>query len=247
LRGIWKRESGNLEWLLRAARPEPRPEFLAALSDRVRDEMRPRHAGAFRLAFAGGLTVVMLVALAAVGGVSYAADAAAGAARSLEKVFTPSSAREAIVMNGLSAGGDQYQPGFGWGDGNHNHSGPPGVSRRGGALAPPLRAVSNTSDSRFLRVSTTINVDEQAHLSISVQTRGGQRLLVSQRRSIVGEGVDGPATKHIQYSVLVPRDGIPIAISIPKHLLRPGVTYYIVIRAVDPDGNAGTIRIPFRV
>jgi hypothetical protein len=97
-----------------------------------------------------------------------------------------------------------------------------------------------------MRVSTTINVDEQAQLSISVETGGGQRLLLSQRRSTIGRGVDGPATKRIQYSVLVPRDGIPIAISIPKHLLRRGVTYYIVVRAVDPDGNVKTIRIPFR-
>jgi hypothetical protein len=247
LRGIWKRGPGDLEGELRAARAEPRPEFLAALSGRIRDELRPRHAGAFRLAFAGGLTVVMLVALAAVGGVSYAADAAAGAAHSLEKVVTPSSAHEAIVVKGLTAGGDQYQPGFGWGDANHNHDGPPGISRRGGPLAPPLRAVPNRQDTRFMRVSTSINLDEQANLSISVETGGGQQLLLSQRRSTVGDGVEGASTKHIQYLVLVPRDAIPVALSIPKNLLRPGVTYYIVIRAVDPDGNARMIRIPFRV
>jgi hypothetical protein len=212
----------------------------------VRDELRPRHSGAFRLAFAGGLTMAMLVALAAVGGVSYAADAAAGAAHSLEKALTPSGAREAIVVNGLTAGGDQYQPGFGWGDANHNHDGPPGLSRRGGPLAPPLHAVPNTEDSRFMRVSTSINLDEQAHLTISVVTGGGQSLLVSQRRSIVGDGVDGASTKKIQYSVLVPRNGIPIVLSIPKNLLRPGVTYYIVVRAVDPQGNVRTLKIPFR-
>ncbi len=247
MRTFWKRESGDLERELRAARPEPRPEFLAALADHVRDEMRPRHAGAFRLAFAGGLTVVMLVALAAVGGVSYAADAAAGAARTLEKVFTPSSAQEAIVVNGLSAGSDEYRPGYGWGDKNHTHTGPPGLQRQGGPLAPPLRARPNPSDSRFMTVSTSINLDEQAHLTISVQTGGGQELLLSQRRSTVGRGVSGPATKNIQYTVLVPRAGIPVRLSIPNNLLRPGVTYYILIRAVDPDGDVRTIRIPFRV
>ena len=237
----------DIEKQLRKARPEPRGEFVASLSTRVRDEARPRRYGAFRLAFAGGLTVVMLVALAAVGGVSYAAEAFVGAAEVLEKAVSPSSAREAIVVNRLSAGSDQYRPGYGWGDENHVHTGPPGLQRQGGALAPPLRARPNPADERFLRVRTSINLDEQAQLTVSVQAAGGQELLISQRRSTIGRGVDGPSTKNVQYTVLIPRAGIPIDLSIPRNLLVPGRTYFIVITATDPDGEKRTIRIPFRV
>jgi hypothetical protein len=105
----------------------------------------------------------------------------------------------------------------------------------------------NPNDSRFVRVSTTIGVDEQAHLTISVRTAGGHELLLSQRRSNIGQGVDGPPTKNIQYSVLIPRNRIPVDLSIPRNLLRRGVTYYIVIRAEDPDGNVRTLRIAFRL
>lgn len=239
--GIWKRRSDDLERQLRAARPDPRPEFVSALAERIGDETRPRRGSAFRLAFAGGLTVVMLVGLAAVGGVSYAATAALDAARTIQKVVAPTGDEGAIVVRGLTAGTDQYRPGFGWGDPNHNHAGPPGLRRA------KVRVRTNPNDSRFVRVSTTIGVDEQAHLTISVRTAGGQELLLSQRRSNVGQGVEGPPTKNIQYSVLIPRNGIPVDLSIPRNLLRPGVTYFVVIRAEDPDGNVRTIRIPFRL
>jgi hypothetical protein len=238
---MWNWRPDDLENELRAARPEAPAELVSALTERVAAEP-PSRRGAFRLAFAGGLTVTMLVGLAAVGGVSYAATAAADAARTIEKVLTPAAGNEAIVVRGLTAGGDQYRPGFGWGDENHNHTGPPGLTRRGKARVRP-----NPNDERFVRVSTTIGVDEQARLTVSVETAGGKELLLSQRHSNVGRGVDGPATKNIRYSVLVPRDGIPVDLSIPRNLLRPGVTYFIVIRATDPDGNVTTLRIPFRI
>jgi hypothetical protein len=243
---IWNRRSDDLEKQLRAARPEASPELVSALTAQV-GETRRRPGGAVRLAFAGGLTVVMLVGVAAVGGVSYAATAAAGAARTLEKTFAPSNARQPIVVQGLTAGSDQYRPGYGWGDDNHNHEGPPGLDRRGGGRAPALRGRPNPTDPRFIRVATTINLDEQAHLSVSVETAGGKELLLSQRRSKIGRGAAGPATKNIQYSVLIPRNGIPVDLSIPRNLLRPGVTYFIVIKATDPEGNVTTLRIPFRL
>jgi hypothetical protein len=188
----------------------------------------------------------MLVALAAVGGVSYAANAAVGAARTVQKVVTPLSAEQAIVVKGLSAGGDQYQPGYGWGDDDHNHDGPPAI-RRDDDKNGKLRGKKDPKDGRFVSVSTAISVDEQVQLTVSVEAPGGKELLISQRRSTVGKGVDGPSTKNVRYSVLVPRDEIPIKLSIPKNLLRPGVTYFIVVRAVDPDGEVKTIRIPFRL
>jgi hypothetical protein len=240
---IWNRRSEGLENELRGARAEPRPEFVSALAERVGNETRPRRRVGLQLAFAGGLTMVMLVGVAAVGGVSYAATAAVGAARTIEKVLTPSSAGDRVVVRGLTAGGDQYQPGYGWGDDNHNHDGPPAISRRGGKT---LEAKVNPKDARFARVSTTISLDEQAQLTISVEGPGGRQLLLSQRQSNVGEGADGPATKNIRYSVLVPRAGIPVDLAIPRNLLQPGVTYFVVIRAKDPNGNVTTLRIPFR-
>ena len=236
----------DIEKRLRSERPEARHELVATLAARTREDARPRRSGAFRLAFAGGLSVVMLVALAAVGGASYASRSLIGAAQQLERLVSPSSAQQAIVIQGLSAGGDQYRPGFGFGDENHNHTGPPGLQRAGGALAPPLRATPNRADRRFLRVATTINLDEQAHLTFSVQTADGTELLISQRRSTVGGGLSGPQTKNVQYSVLIPRSGIPVQLSIPRNLLIPGRTYFIVIQAMDPQGNKTTLRIPFR-
>ena len=42
-------------------------------------------------------------------------------------------------MRGLTAGGDQYRPGYGFGDENHNHTGPPGLSGKGGEKTPPAQ------------------------------------------------------------------------------------------------------------
>src|SRR5579864_1601839 len=80
MRNFWRRRgSFDLERELRANRPEPRPEFLRSLVLRVRGEgqaapraSRPR---ALRLTLVGAVTVAMLVALASVGGLGYAASA----------------------------------------------------------------------------------------------------------------------------------------------------------------------------
>jgi hypothetical protein len=79
---FWKRQEEplDLEAELRARRPAPRAELLASVADRVRTERGYRRSGA-RLAFAGGLTAAMLVALSAVGGMSYAATAVKHAAQ----------------------------------------------------------------------------------------------------------------------------------------------------------------------
>jgi hypothetical protein len=60
---------------LRAGRPEPSRELVTGLTERV-GRRRARGGAGFRVAFAGALTVVMLVALASVGGLSYAASSA---------------------------------------------------------------------------------------------------------------------------------------------------------------------------
>jgi len=192
-------------------------------------------------AFAGALTVVLVAALAAVGGVSYAANAVTHVAHVAKKIVAPSSTHGAIVVKGLNAGGDQYRPGFGFGDPNHNHSGPPGLTGSAGEKTPPAQT-SRTG--RTVKVATTIRVDEQAALYISVLDANGNRLILNQKGSKIGGAVSGVQVKTIHYVVLVPRS-IPIQLQVPKNLLVKGQTYTLHVIAVDSDGNKSSTDIPF--
>jgi hypothetical protein len=100
-----KRHEGiDLEAELRAGRPEPTAEFTTRLEARVRNDGRFR-AGSLRVAFVGALTAVMLLALASVGGVSYASSAAQDAAVSVKRVASPS---DVIKVLKRSPAIDQY-------------------------------------------------------------------------------------------------------------------------------------------
>jgi hypothetical protein len=226
----------DLERRLRAQRPRPRETFVHELSSRVRESRITRRRRSVQIALAGGLTLVMLAALGAVGGLGYAANAARNAAVAVFLQPTP------VGPGGVSAGGDQYRPGFGWGDPNHNHTGPPGLRRRG-ALTPILQARRTANGGWF--VSTQINVDEQADLFFSVLRSNGTAAVLSQNRSRVGSGVSGPPTKVIRYRVLIPRT-VTVGLSIPPGQLVAGHVYRIKIVARDPDGNARTMYIRFR-
>ena len=243
-----RRERRWLERALRRFRPEPRRDLDATIVSSLGPAPRRRTAGRPRVVFAGALTAALVVALGSVGGIGYAASAAQQAASTVKRVFVPSSRKAVVVVSGLSAGGDQYRPGFGWGDRNHNHTGPPGLKRKGGAFAPPLLAVP--TDAGIAAVAkTSFSVDEQSHLFITVIDRTGRELLLTQHSkrggSTVGKGVKGPQTKVIQYLVLVPRS-IPISLRVPGNLLAQGQTYRIRIIARDPQGNRSVAYIPFR-
>jgi hypothetical protein len=186
------------------------------------------------------MTLVMVVAVGSVGGISYAANAAKQAARVVQKAVSPSGA---IAVQGISAGGDQYRPGYGFGDDNHNHTGPPGLQRSGGEAAPPVRS-REAPDGKAKLVSFRFRIDEQAALRIHVLDADGKALLLTQKGSKVGTGIDGPQTKTIRYTVRVPRS-IPITLRIPANLLRAGETYTVRVVATDPDGNRSEILIPF--
>lgn len=100
-----KRNEGlDLEAALRAGRPEPAPELVSRLEARVRHDGRTR-AGALRVAFVGALTAVMLLALAAVGGVGYASSAARDAAVSVKRVVGP---KDVITILNRGSAQDQY-------------------------------------------------------------------------------------------------------------------------------------------
>jgi len=232
----------RVEERLRAGRPEAPFELVRAVSRRI--GVRP--TGVPRLALAGAMTLVLVVALGSVGGISYAANAAKEAAKVVQQAVSPSGA---ISVLGISAGGDQYRPGYGWGDPNRNHTGPPGLGRRGGEAAPPLRA-RRTADGRARTVGTTVTFDEQAALFISVIDANGRPLLLTQQSSRggsrIGQGVQGPQTKFIRYTLLVPR-AVPLSLRIPANLLRAGRQYSIRVVAIDPDGNKSRLLIPFSV
>ncbi len=237
------RGRSGLEGGLRALRPQAPDELVSRIEARVRAE-RPLRRGSWRVVVPVAFTGALVAALAAVGGMSYAASSVQQAAKSVSHVFMRAQAHESVVIRGLSAGGDQYRPGFGFGDPNHNHTGPPGLKRKGGSLAPPL----TTRQTRKRQVvSTAFTIDEQARLWISVTAgkgRKAQKLLIVQKGSKIGKGLKGRAAKTINYLVLVPRT-IPIKLAVPRNLLLPGHRYYIRVIARDPDGHFKTLYIPF--
>lgn len=238
----------KIERRLRAARPEPGKTLVESLAAQMRGTRARSHARA-RIAFAGALTTGLLVALASVGGIGYAASSATQAVKVVKRVFVPSVSQRTIVVRGLSAGGDQYRPGYGWGDQNHNHTGPPGLTRSGGAFQPLLTA--RTVDKGTAKtVSFKVNLDEQAHLWISVLNPRGKALLLTQKSKRGGTKIGkstlkGKQTKFIQYLALVPRS-IPMSLRIPARLLKDGKTYRIRVVAKDPQGHKRTLIIPFR-
>jgi len=243
--GFFKRGDG-LESKLRAARPQPSDELVSRIEARI-SETSPRYRRrSFRYAVPAALTIAMISALAAVGGVSYAASSVAGAVDSVAKIFAPAKASGTLTVAGATSGGDQYRPGFGWGDENHNHTGPPGLKKKqneNGEFAPPLTPKIN---GKTATISTSFTIDEQAHLFISViDTTTDKAILISQSRSSVGKGVKGKPAKNIDYQVLVPRT-IPLKLALPANLVLPGRSYAIQVIARDPNGNKSKILIPFK-
>jgi hypothetical protein len=115
---VWRRnrEGFNLEEELRANRPEPRQAFVKGLVTEIRGRQRPR--ASIRLAFVGALTVVMVSALAAVGGVGYAAAAPAEA---VQAVVSLVSGGVSVVHN--SPASDQYKCNSGRGNLSETSSG----------------------------------------------------------------------------------------------------------------------------
>jgi hypothetical protein len=228
-----------LEDELRARRPAA-PGALAAsiaagLAPQPVRRLRPERA------FAVALTVVLASALAWVGGVSYAANAVTHAAKAAKAIVVT---HVHVVGKGITAGGDQYRPGYGFGDPNHNHTGPPGLSNgKKGDKAPPSQ-VAPTKDNKAILAAGQVTLDEQAALYFSVLDSAGNQLLLTQRGTKIGGSVDGPQVKTIHYVMLVPRT-IPVQIRVPANLLQKGATYRIRIIAVDAQGNKTRAFISF--
>ena len=112
----------NFEKRLRRERPEPRDEFVSGLARHVSRE--PRRWTGLRLAFAAGLTMLLALAFALTGGVSYAAKSVQGGAAAVTNLVTGPSdhghANGALNANSpTSLNGNGNGPGPPSGDGNH--------------------------------------------------------------------------------------------------------------------------------
>jgi hypothetical protein len=204
--------------------------------------LTPRSTTRRPVAFAFALTFILAVSLAAVGGVSYAANAVTEVAKVAQHIVAPTAQSSSASAARPNAGGDQYKPGYGFGDKNHNHEGPPGISKgKKGEKTPPAQA---KTVGKAVVISSSITVDEQAALYFSVLDATGNPLLLTQNGSSVGAGLNGPQTKSVHYVVLVPRT-VPFTLRIPANLLVPGQTYTVRVIAVDAQGNKTTVTIPF--
>jgi hypothetical protein len=95
----------DVERELRANRPEPRAELVSMISERIARTPRRSHAG-FRVAFGAGLTAGLLAAVAAVGGVGFAASSVHQVAKSVIRITHTSHPR---VVNNNTSAADQYR------------------------------------------------------------------------------------------------------------------------------------------
>jgi hypothetical protein len=249
MKGFFKGE--GLERELRTSRPRPTDELVQKIEGRIRSE-RLASRRSFRVALPAAFTAIVIGGLAAVGGVSYAASSVVHAAKTVSHVFAPASTQRVVVLEGLSSGGDQYTPGYAWGDPAHNTDTAPavtvgtsgsGTNAGGGAFAPPLtpKVVGQTAT-----VKTSITLASQAHLFISViNTTKNKQLLITQKKSDAsGKGLSGQQAKTVNYLVLVPRT-IPLKLAVPSDYLHTGDSYVIQIIARAPNGKKTTVKIPF--
>lgn len=222
----------RVERLLREQRPQLSGELRIAFEARV-ERRTPRARG--RL-LAAGLVTLVAVAVASVGGLGYAASSAKQAASSVKRAFEPPSRPR--VAKKANAGGDQYRPGYGLGDPNQNHTGPPGLKKKEGEPNAAPRRQGGT-----IVISTTIALSEQAVLHLTVTGPGGRAMTISQSGSSVGgEALSGPAAKSITFTVLVPR-AVDINLAVPLSDVDPG-SLTIRVTAVDVEGNKSSTSTP---
>jgi hypothetical protein len=150
MRRFWKRERefSDLEAELRARRAEPPAQFVRALSDRVgsgRSWSRPR----LRVALTLALVVLGAVAVVSAGGVGVAAS---GTAQLVNIVYdlsgssSSSTTEEETVI--LTPSDDQYKPGKGCGDKNHEHKPKEGTGSADPTKPCPVQAGSKKAQRR---------------------------------------------------------------------------------------------------
>jgi hypothetical protein len=150
-------DHSDLARQLRSDRPRPSRELVDQLVAEAPSRPSPqRNLVAGRLALASLLTLILLAALAATGGVGQVASGGKVAAERVKSVVgapfgqsknTESTSTNAATPNGGSLntlaapadppGQDQYKPGCGRGDPNEPHTGPPGNNNGFPGRCPP--------------------------------------------------------------------------------------------------------------
>ena len=142
MRRFWKRagEFSDLEAELRARRAEPPAQFVRALADRIGSERswsRPRLRSALTVA----LVVLGATAFASAGGVGLAAS---GAEQLVQVADDLTSSSESLLdpVTTTSPSDDQYRPGKGCGDKNHEHQPKPGTGSADPTKPCPVQAGS---------------------------------------------------------------------------------------------------------
>lgn len=106
---FWNRgqEPNDLETMLRTRRPEPSRDLADGIAERIRAHRPQGGFARVRIAFAAGLSVAMLTALASVGGLGYAASSAEGGFKAAKKIVSPQKHGRAIVN--FSPSSNQYK------------------------------------------------------------------------------------------------------------------------------------------
>jgi len=122
-----RRTGSDLERRLHRNRPDPRPEFLTMLSDRIEDRPRHRRGVSMRLVLVGAVTAVMLFAMSAVGGFAYAASACQSVAHGARVVAAaPVAAFYSFVSSDSNKKGNSGNKGNKGNQGNQGNQGDQG-------------------------------------------------------------------------------------------------------------------------
>ena len=128
MRRFWSKKF-DLEDELGRHRPRPGPDLVAAVKDEVaRSRRSARRLPALRLALVTAVIGALVAASAATGAFHYARHGFVHTVRTHQaksnvRQFTPAQ--------------DQYKPGCGKGDKNHQHTGPPGKHNGFPGTCPP--------------------------------------------------------------------------------------------------------------
>ena len=99
-----KRADVELEAELRTNRPEPSAQLVHRIEGRIENQGRTSRAGSFRIAFAGAIAAAVLTALAAVGGLGYAATATTNVVDQAKRIVQ----KHGVAVVHKTAARDQY-------------------------------------------------------------------------------------------------------------------------------------------
>src|SRR5207237_1751504 len=101
------RRGDDLERRLRNGRPTPRTEFMEALTERL-ESVPYRRRSTFRLGLAASVTAVLVISLAAFGGLGYAATSVSHAVKTAVHVVAPAKHHAAAQPAAFNSAAAQY-------------------------------------------------------------------------------------------------------------------------------------------